>query len=242
MSVVTVTFTHGGHVSTLFPMDDHELQTGARSAVWESVYEDNSADRVSWYQEKPVFSLNLVERLRVDKGARVIDVGGGASLFVDSLLSRGFSDLTVLDISESAIRTSRERLGAHANVTWLVHNLLTWEPVRHYDLWHDRAVFHFLKPNEIEVYGNLLQRTVAPGGSVIMATFAPDAPDSCSGLPVSHYDATQLSEVLGDEFTIVERRSEIHVTPSGVHQPFTWIGASRSSAGLSAMSDVARST
>lgn len=241
MSVVTVTFTQCGHVPTLFFMDDHTPQIDARTAVWESVYEHNSADGVSWYQEEPVVSLSLVDRLLVDKGARVIDVGGGASLFVDFLLSRGFSDLSVLDISEHAIRTSQERLGANANVTWLVHNLLTWEPALRYDLWHDRAVFHFLKPDEIEVYRDLLRRSVAPGGSVIMATFAPGAPETCSGLPVSHYDATQLGEVLGDEFTIVEWRSEIHVTPSGAHQPFTWIAASRSEMVIPEISNVAHS-
>jgi hypothetical protein len=127
-------------------------------------------------------------------------------------------------------------------VTWLVHDLLTWEPNHPYDLWHDRAVFHFLKPTEIETYRNLLRRCLAPGGSVIMATFAPGAPESCSGLPVSHYDATQLGEVLGEEFIIVERRSEIHVSPHGAHQPFTWIAASRRSAKLLAMFDDARST
>ena len=223
-------------------MDEHQPQTDALTAKWESVYENNNVNDVSWYQEKPVTSLNLVDRLRVHPGAMVIDVGGGASHFVDFLLSRGFSDLTVLDISENAIRTSQTRLGANANVTWLVHDLLTWEPLHRYDLWHDRAVFHFLKPDEIEVYRDLLRRSVAPGGSAIMATFAPGGPESCSGLPVAHYNATQLGEVLGDEFTIVERLNEIHVTPSGAHQPFTWIAASRRAAELSEMSDVTQTT
>jgi hypothetical protein len=221
-------------------MGDRQPQIDARTARWESVYDNKNVNDVSWYQEEPAFSLKLVDRLQVPKSAKVIDVGGGASRLVDFLLSRGFSDLTVLDISEIAIRTSQHRLSTNANVTWLVRDLLAWKPDRCYDLWHDRAVFHFLMSDEIEAYRDLLRRSVAPGGSVIMATFAPGAPDSCSGLPVAHYDASQLGEMLGDEFTIVERLGEIHVTPSGAHQPFTWIGATRKPAEIPETPDVPR--
>jgi len=213
----------------LFYMVDDNIESNQVAAQWEALYQANRVNGVSWYQEEPVESLNLLGRLGVETNASVIDIGGGASVFVDFLLSKGFSDLTVLDISRSAIRASRERIGAGAKVTWLVHNLLTWEPDRCYDLWHDRAVFHFLGPNEIKVYQDLLRRSVAPGGSVIMATFAPDGPGWCSGLPVTRYRADQLGEVLGDEFTVVEQRGEVHTTPSGALQPFTWIAASRNS-------------
>jgi hypothetical protein len=211
----------------LFRMVDHIPDTNERTAHWESVYELNRVDGVSWYQQEPVVSLELVDIRGVEKDARVVDVGGGASVLVDFLLSRDFTNLTVLDISNSALRVSRERVGPDAHVTWIAHNLLTWEPTHPYDLWHDRAVFHFLPPNEIKIYQDLVRRSVAPGGSVIMAAFAPDGPEWCSGLPVTRYNANQLGEVLGDEFTVVEQRREVHTTPSGDLQPFTWIAASR---------------
>jgi len=212
----------------LFHVVDHFPDADERTTHWESVYELSQVDGVSWYQQEPLVSLELVDILGVEKDARVVDVGGGASILVDFLLARDFTDLTVLDISKSALRVSRERVGPDAHVTWIAHNLLTWEPTYRYGLWHDRAVFHFLLPDEINVYQDLLRRSVAPGGSVIMATFAPDGPEWCSGLPVTRYNADQLVEVLGDEFTVVEQRREVHATPSGALQPFTWIAASRS--------------
>jgi hypothetical protein len=211
----------------LFNVVDHISDTDERTAHWESVYGLNEVDGVSWYQQEPVMSLKLIDILGVDKDAGLIDVGGGASVLVDFMRSRGFTDLTVLDISNSALRASRERGGANAHVTWLAQNLLTWEPTRPYDLWHDRAVFHFLSPNEIKVYQDLIRQSVAPGGSVIMATFAPDGPEWCSGLSVTRYNADQLGDVLGDEFTVVEQRREVHTTPGGALQPFTWIAATR---------------
>lgn len=172
-------------------------------------------------------SLELVDLLGISAVAGVIDVGGGASVLVDALLHRGFADLTVLDISEDALQTSRERVGADAPVEWLAHDLLTWEPTRRYDLWHDRAVFHFLSGDEVGVYRDLLFRAVAPRGYVVMATFAPDGPEWCSGLPVTRYSADQLMETLGGEFEMVGQRREVHTTPSGATQPFTWIAARR---------------
>jgi len=211
----------------LFRMVDHIRDTDAKTNHWESVYELKPVDGVSWYQDEPLVSLELVDMLGVEKDARFIDVGGGASNLVDFLLVRDFTDLTVLDISKSALRASRGRVGPDAHVAWIAHNLLTWEPTRRYDLWHDRAVFHFLLSNEIKVYQDLVRRSVAPGGSVIMATFAPDGPQWCSGVPVTRYDADQLRDVLGDEFTVVEQRREVHTAPGGALQPFTWIAASR---------------
>jgi hypothetical protein len=208
-------------------MVDHVSNSDDRRAHWESVYELNQVDSVSWYQQEPLVSLELVDILGIDKDAGVVDVGGGASVLVDFLLSRGFTDLTVLDISDTALHASRERVGADTHVTWLAHNVLTWEPARTYGLWHDRAVFHFLLPDEIKIYQDLIRRSVAPGGSVIMATFAPDGPEWCSGLPVTRYNADQLGEVLGDKFTVVEQRREVHTTPGGALQPFTWIAAAR---------------
>ena len=206
-----------------------DLMTGAgdRAAHWESVYERNPTDAVSWYQTEPSLSLELIDYVDISVEAGIIDVGGGASNLVDVLLCRGFTDLTVLDISESALQTSRERIGADRPVQWIAHDLVTWKPTRHYDLWHDRAVFHFLSPDEVRVYRDLLSRAVAPQGYVVVATFALDGPEWCSGLPVTRYDAGRLSAALGDAFTLVDERREMHATPSGAIQPFTWIAARR---------------
>ena len=208
-------------------MADQIPDSGERVAHWESVYERNRADGVSWYQTEPIVSLELVELLGISADTGVIDVGGGASVLVDALLRRGFADLTVLDISEAALQTSRQRVGADAPVDWIAHDLLTWEPTRRYDLWHDRAVFHFLSGDEVEVYRDLLHRAVAPRGYVVIATFAPDGPEWCSGLPATRYGADQLIEALGGEFKLVDQRREVHTTPSGAIQPFTWIAARR---------------
>jgi len=208
-------------------MTDQEPDSGERVAHWESVYQRNRTDSVSWYQTAPVVSLDLIDDLGISEEAGVIDVGGGASVLVGALLHRGFADLTVLDISEAALQASRARVGASASVDWIAHDLLTWKPKRRYDLWHDRAVFHFLSRNEVEVYRNLLHHAVAPAGCVVMATFAPDGPEWCSGLPVTRYSAEQLGEALGGEFIVVEQRREVHTTPNGATQPFTWIAARR---------------
>ena len=198
-----------------------------RAGHWERVYEGNEADEVSWYQSEPLVSLDLIDLLEIGPDAAVVDVGGGASVLVDALLRRGFTDLTVLDISESALESGRRRVGQGAAVTWLAHDLLTWEPDRRYDLWHDRAVFHFLSGTDIDVYRRLLRQAVSPGGSIVMATFAPDGPEWCSGLPVTRYDASQLAGLLEPDFTVVDERREVHRTPRGMDQPFTWIAARR---------------
>jgi len=202
--------------------DRHE-----RADHWEQVYECNETDEVSWYQSESLMSLDFVDLLGIQPDAGIVDVGGGGSVLVDALLRQGYVDLTVLDISESALEASRRRVGRGAPVKWVVHDLLTWEPDRQYGLWHDRAVFHFLAGNETDAYRRLLQQAVAPGGSIIMATFALDGPEWCSGLPVTRYGATQLASFLAPEFTVVEERREVHRTPGGLEQPFTWIAARR---------------
>jgi hypothetical protein len=198
-----------------------------RAAHWDEVYGRISTESVSWYQSRPTLSLELIDALGVGPDRAVIDVGGGASVLVDHLVGRGCTDLTVLDVSDAAVRAGRRRLGDDVQVTWIVHDVLSWEPERRYDLWHDRAVFHFLSGLDIEAYRAVLDRAVAPGGSVIVATFAPDGAEWCSGLPVTRYDAAGLGAALGDGFTMVEERQEVHTTPAGVMQPFTWIAARR---------------
>jgi hypothetical protein len=208
---------------------DHLSSPDQRARHWENVYEGSSPDAVSWYEPEPVVSLELVDVLGVAPESAVIDIGGGASFLVDRLLARGFADLTVLDISDAGLRSSCQRVDNDPRVTWITADLLSWEPTRHYDLWHDRATFHFLSGAEVDTYRTVLRRAVAPGGSVIMATFAPDGPEQCSGLPVTRYGADELGAVLGSGFKVVEHRGEVHTAPFGTVQPFTWIAARRSS-------------
>ena len=191
---------------------------------WDAAYAQRGVEGVSWHQPVPVVSLQLIEALGVPRSAAVIDVGGGASLLAANLVRRGFSDVTVLDIAGSALDASRQRIGACASVSFLQADLLAWRPSRRYDLWHDRAVYHFLVTDEDrEAYAQTLRKTVVPGGAVILATFAPDGPATCSGLPVLRYSIDSLGEILGDTFDRLESLREEHITPRGSMQPFTWV-------------------
>jgi SAM-dependent methyltransferase len=200
---------------------DHE----ERREHWADVYERNAPDAVSWYQADPSPSLAMIDRLAVPRTAPVVDVGGGSSMLVDRLLDRGFADVTVVDIAPRALATARDRVGDDPRVTWLAVDLLEWAPDRRYGLWHDRAVLHFLAGDEVAAYRDLVRRAVAPGGGAVLGTFGPDGPESCSGLPVTRYDAAGLAAVLGDRFVVVDHRSEEHRTPSGNLQSFVWVAA-----------------
>lgn len=181
---------------------------------------------MSWFQTEPTMSWELTGLLGVDPAAAVIDVGGGASPFVDRLVAAGYDDVTVLDVSDAALRAAERRVGTAAGVTWLHADLLEWRPERRYDLWHDRAVFHFLTdPAERTAYRERLDEGTAAGAAVIVATFAEDGPEQCSGLPVARYSAEGLAAALGDRFRVVAERRELHRTPAGGVQPFTWIAA-----------------
>lgn len=195
-----------------------------RAIQWDAVYRARGVEGVSWYQAVPKVSLELIEALHVRRDAAVIDVGGGASLLADRLVDRGFSDLTVLDVSASALEESRRRLGDGVPVCWLCEDLLTWLPRRRYGLWHDRAVFHFLVADaDRAVYLRALRSAIEPGAGVILGTFASDGPEMCSGLPVIRYSVEDLVRVLGETFEPVESRREEHTTPGGSKQPFTWL-------------------
>ena len=152
----------------------------------------------------------------------VIDIGGGASRFVDALVEMGFQAVTVLDLSEAAIAVAKARLGSRANkVKWVVADVTTWVPQQVYDLWHDRAAFHFLtEKHDRTSYVAHLSKAVKPGGHAIIATFAPDGPERCSGLPVVRYDAESLGWVLGDAFELIETRRHQHMTPRGSEQRY----------------------
>jgi ubiquinone/menaquinone biosynthesis C-methylase UbiE len=193
-------------------------------AHWSAIYRAKSPTEVSWYEPAPTVSLEYIRSVGLKRDAGIVDVGGGASLLVDHLLGEGFERITVVDIAEEALARARERLGARAaTVCWLkadVRRLRLREPA---DLWHDRAVFHFLtEPADRQSYLGALKRGLRPGGHLVMATFAADGPTMCSGLPVARYDAEALARTLGKEFEL--RRSSVHehLTPSGGSQRFQY--------------------
>jgi SAM-dependent methyltransferase len=194
----------------------------SRHDHWEKVYTSKGESEVSWFQETPAPSLELIERVGAERSSGIIDIGGGASRLVDNLVSRGYQDVTVLDLSEAALASARSRIGDRANrVTWIAADVTTWEPSRTYDVWHDRAAFHFLtEPNDQAAYVARLRRALRVGGHAIIATFAPDGPERCSGLMVSRYDANTLAATLGDGFDLIDARRHDHATPWGAVQKF----------------------
>ncbi|MGO9703573.1 MAG: class I SAM-dependent methyltransferase [Xanthobacteraceae bacterium] len=193
-----------------------------RQAYWENIYATKDENAVSWFEDRPDISLDLIQATGAKATASIIDIGGGASRLVDALLDVGFKTVTVLDLSEKALATSKSRLGARcADAKWIVADITTWEPSQAYDIWHDRAALHFLTdPKDRAAYAERVLRAVFPGGHVIIGTFAPDGPDRCSGLPVVRYDAVTLGELLGHSFELIESRRHDHQTPAGDTQKF----------------------
>jgi len=192
---------------------------------WETVYTTKAADAVSWFQEHADLSLDLVKATGAGVGAAIIDVGGGASRLVDDLLAAGYHDLTVLDLSAAALKAARQRLGAQASkVQWIEADITQAElPAKRYDIWHDRAVFHFLTTQQQrDAYVRTVFNAVKPGGHVIVATFAEDGPLQCSGLPVMRYRAQELHDEFGDAFTLMKHQKEEHHTPFGTVQQFVY--------------------
>lgn len=192
---------------------------------WDTVYRTKVATEVSWYQEHAVRSLALIRRTGVPVTGRIIDVGGGASTLVDDLLAAGYADITVADISPAALDVARSRLGALADqVTWLEADITRASmPIASYDIWHDRAVFHFLTDAADRArYVEQVRRAVKSGGHVIVATFATDGPDRCSGLPVTKYDPESLHAEFGSDFRLTESMRETHITPTGGGQRFVY--------------------
>jgi 2-polyprenyl-3-methyl-5-hydroxy-6-metoxy-1,4-benzoquinol methylase len=199
---------------------------------WEQVYRSKLPTDVSWYQTHPSLSLKLIEATGIDKQQPIIDVGGGASVLVDSLLEAGFQQLAVLDISAAAIRYAQQRLGARAaEVEWFETDVTQFAPPHRFVLWHDRAVFHFLtEATTRQDYVRVLQETLTADGHLIIATFAVDGPPKCSGLDVVRYDAKKLCAELGPGFALLETRDETHVTPWQTEQRFTYFRFRRRSA------------
>jgi SAM-dependent methyltransferase len=195
-----------------------------RKQHWEEVYQQKAEDAVSWFQVHPDYSLELIRAAGVKPAEPIIDVGGGASRLVDHLLDKGYTDLTVLDIAEAALERSGARLGRRAlKVQWLVADVTRWQPERRYRLWHDRAVFHFLtEPADRHAYRERLEAALAPGAHAIIASFALDGPEKCSGLAVQRYSPASLAAELGAGFRLLSSRDEAHLTPAGKLQHFQY--------------------
>jgi SAM-dependent methyltransferase len=203
------------------------------AAHWDAAYRTRG-ERVSWFERVPTVSLTMLDAGGVTPADSVLDVGGGHSRLVDALLERGHRDLTVLDISPEALRAAAdrvlERVGptAHDGVTWLSADVRGWVPPRRYRVWHDRATLHFLTGDpDLAAYAVAAADGVDAGGLLVVATFAPDGPDSCSGLPVRRHDPASLAEVFGDAFRLESDRRVEHQTPWGAAQPFTWTALRR---------------
>lgn len=195
-----------------------------RTSFWNDVYGRKTAEEVSWFEEAPRVSLDVLDRTGLGPDTAIVDVGGGASRLVDALLARGLRDVTVLDVSEVALERARLRLGETADrVAWIVADVTRWAPSRAFDVWHDRAAFHFLTDEKDRMaYRETLCAALRPGGHAIIATFAPDGPETCSGLPVLRQDGAALAAFLGPDFALDDEVRHDHVTPAGAVQRFSF--------------------
>ena len=202
----------------------NQTDTMNRKQHWESVYTDKSPLDVSWYQTEPRLSLELISATGARRDAPILDVGGGASVLVDRLLDAGYTQLSVLDISSRALDHARRRLGPRATqVEWIEADITQFVPPRVYQVWHDRAVFHFLtEEQDRQTYKTILQKTVMSGGFVIMSAFALNGATMCSGLPVQRHSMESLHEFLGDEFKLVESLDYTYHMPSGDLRPYVY--------------------
>jgi SAM-dependent methyltransferase len=191
---------------------------------WENIHRTRAPEETSWYQPRPELSLELIAAAGTDKHDAILDVGGGASRLVDCLLEAGYTRPAVLDISPAALTQARQRQGVRAReVEWFETDVTGFAPPHRFQLWHDRALFHFLiGAVERQRYVAALKRTLAPGGRVILATFAATGPEQCSGLPVARYDAAALIAALGGGWRLLEQRDQLHTTPRGVAQRFSY--------------------
>jgi len=195
-----------------------------RKEHWENVYENKGIDEVSWYQPTPETSLNIIEELNLSKKSKIIDIGGGGSFLVDNLLELGYTDITVLDISEKAIDKVKNRLGEKSNlVNWIVSDIVSFKPNESYDVWHDRAVFHFLTNEfDIKMYKELVSNSINSNGNFILGTFSENGPEKCSGIEVTQYSEGSMREAFGNSFVTQECFNENHKTPFETIQKFTF--------------------
>lgn len=195
--------------------------TDGQSSHWQNVYATKASNEVSWFEVTPELSLELIASAYAGRGG-VIDIGGGASRLAGALVEAGYAPVAVLDLSANALGVAKARLGKAAeSIDWIVADVTHWHPARQYDVWHDRAAFHFLTaPDQQNTYAAALRKAIKPGGIAIIATFAPDGPERCSGLPVARHDAASIAAILGKGFDLVNERRHGHATPSGSVQMF----------------------
>lgn len=194
----------------------------SRQNHWDDVYTKKKEDEVSWFQESPAPSIDLLELVGAGQKSMVIDVGGGASRLVDHLVLQGFSAVTVLDLSSKALDSAKARLGESSSlVEWIAADATSWEPPKTYDVWHDRAAFHFLTEAADQIaYADRLRRALRPGSYAILGTFGLDGPLMCSGLPIIRHSSDSLGAILGPDFRLIDSRAHEHVTPWGAVQKF----------------------
>ncbi len=195
-----------------------------RKTHWDTIYQTKNLADVSWYQSKPITSLKFISELDLKKEAKIIDIGAGESYLADYLLADGFSDLTILDISEAALDHARLRFGKKAeNLKWITADISNFIPDEKYDLWHDRAAFHFLtEETQIQNYLKTLENWINPGGFLILGTFSEKGPAKCSGLEIRQYSIAEISDLLAENFQKLHCENIDHITPSGSVQNFTF--------------------
>lgn len=198
------------------------METFDRKKHWENIYQTKELKDVSWFQPKPETSLNFLEDFKVPLNAKIIDVGGGDSYLVDHLLQLGYTDVTVLDISEAAIERAKQRLGKRAaEVTWIVSDATQFKPTEKYDFWHDRAAFHFLTDeHEVETYLSMVQRSMKPNGILVIGTFSEEGPRKCSGIEIKQYSENTMTARLDKYFNKIKCLTVDHLTPFNTVQNF----------------------
>lgn len=195
-----------------------------RQQHWENVYQTKQGDKISWFQPSPDLSLKLIEATGINKGDAIIDVGSGTSRLVDYLLANGYSNISLLDISSTAIQATKKRLGIQAeSINWLISDVTEFSLNHPIKLWHDRAVFHFMtNKNDRNAYIHQLKQYLPAEGHLIIAAFSPEGPIQCSGLDIVQYDSNLIQQTLGQEFKLQETVCEIHLTPAGGEQHFNY--------------------
>lgn len=205
------------------------LKMENKKSHWNNIYRTKASEEVSWYQPKPETSLEFISELKLKKNARIIDVGGGDSHLVDHLLEIGYKDITVLDISEEAINRTKSRMGKKAEkIKWIVADAAEFSTSEAYDLWHDRAAFHFLtQEDQIQNYLKNLERSLVPGGFVVLGTFSEKGPSKCSGIDIRQYSLHELSELFTADFETLKCQNVDHITPTGTVQNFSFCSFKR---------------
>ncbi|WP_421797890.1 class I SAM-dependent methyltransferase [Haliscomenobacter sp.] len=212
-------------IQNVYSMDTN----GARQSHWDQVYSSKALEQSSWYQPRPSISLDFIQQFSIAKDAAIIDVGGGDSLLIDHLLDLGYQNISVLDISSKALERAQNRLGERGKaVKWICADAAQFEPAEQYDLWHDRAAFHFLTTTaDIQRYAQTAAQAVKPGGFLVIGTFSEQGPKKCSGLEITQYSEESLVHVFGSQFQKIRCHQVDHLTPTQAIQQFIFCAFQR---------------